>query len=761
MPHCRLRSACAAVLLAALALACGRHEGPGTIEGKRVPDAVIAQRAEAEQTAARTLAERSVTPAPAEQILFGDLHVHTTYSADAFMMGLPVLQGEGVHPIADACDYARYCSALDFWSITDHAEAITPARWRETKDTVRQCNALAGDPANPDLVTFLGWEWTQIGKTPKDHYGHKNVILRDTDEDRVPRRPINAAAFAAGAMRQRVPLGQRLILPLLDWPNRQMYWNLMEFQRELRDTPMCPEGVDTKELPESCAESAATPQQLYQKLDQWGFPALVIPHGTTWGLYTPPGSSWDKQLTPEQHDPSRQRLIEVYSGHGNSEEYRDWSAVEYDAAGNAVCPAPRDGYEACCWRAGEIIRERCDDRSSPLCEQRVAEARANYLAAGVQGRFTVPGTQVADWGNCGSCPDCFLASYNYRPQSSVQYTLALTNFDVRGQPERSSGDPQARGRAPGEPMRFRFGFIASSDNHTARPGTGYKEVGRIPNTEARGAIDPAWRKRFVPQSDEAPAPESVPFDSNSRAIQAFQALDFERQASFFLTGGLVATHAAGRSREAIWDALQHRDVYGTSGERILLWFDLLNGPQGPLPMGSETRLGENPRFRVRAAGSFKQKPGCPEVSTQGLSPERLARLCRGECYNPSDERHVITRIEVVRIRPRVRPDEPLRPLIQDPWRSIPCPYDAAGCSVEFEDPEFSAGRREAIYYVRAIQEPSPVVNGAGLRCTYDAEGRCIEVHPCYGDYRTPASDDCLAPAEERAWSSPIFVSAAN
>ncbi len=425
----------------------GVLHGPGTLTQRVIPAEVVTSRAAAEAKAAQAIG------GDGKQILFGDLHVHTTYSTDAFLWTLPVMGGEGAHPLADACDFARFCSSLDFWSINDHAEAITPRKWRETKETIRECNAVSGTGA-PDVIAFLGWEWTQVGQTAATHYGHKNVVLRNLDDDKVPARVIDSGGFAKATL-GNIPLGMRVGPVLYDFKDRQRYYDFDEFAREVSETPRCPAGVDTKELPPDCSESAETPGELFEKLDQWGMESIVIPHGTTWGFYTPPDSSWDKQLTSAEHDPKRQTLIEVYSGHGNSEEFRDWSAVDKAADGSVSCPEPRRDYLPSCWRAGEIMRQRCVNAGRPAadCEALAARTRDLYAQTGQAGKMVVPGETGADWLDAGQCRDCFLPAFNYRPKSSVQYitrahelrraggteALPLRFHRLERQPQRASG----------------------------------------------------------------------------------------------------------------------------------------------------------------------------------------------------------------------------------------------------------------------------------------------------------------------------------
>ena len=559
---------------------------------------------------------------------------------------------ERIRP-ADACDFARYCSALDFFALTDHAEALTPLHWELEKESVRQCDERGGDPADPDLVAFLGFEWTQVGPTPESHYGHKNVIFPGLEDDELPTRPISSLADEGPGLFAGLGLASaaRYVDPL-HWSE---YADFIWLLDELAAVKRCERGVDTRELPADCHENAPTPEVLFEKLAQWGHDAQVIPHGTTWGLYTPPGTSMDKQLTRLQHDPERQRLIEIMSGHGNSEEYRSWREFEVGPDGAPVCPAPTPDYLPCCWRAGEIMRERCGDLPEQECEARVEEAKRLALLANVSPHLVFPDTRGEDWLDCGQCRDCFKPSFGYRPRESVQYSMALSNFDETG--------------PDGDPLRFRYGFIASSDVHTARPGTGYKQYQRRMMTEATGPRSAFYanlaRRRIQATGDVDPqVPQPVPTE------RSLLGTDTERIASFLHPGGLVAVHAEGRNRAAIWQALGRREVYGTSGPRILLWFDLLNGPGGALPMGSSLPFSETPRFEVRAVGAFVQKDGCPEESIRGLSPERLERLCRGECYHASDERHPIVAIEVIRIRPQAHSGENVGDLIEDPVEAL-------------------------------------------------------------------------------------------
>jgi hypothetical protein len=703
-------SRCAAVLVALLGAACGPGKGwESRVEGK---------------------ARAAAPPAAGSEksILFGDLHVHTSYSWDGFLFTLPLYGGEGAHPPADACDFARYCSALDFYALTDHAEALRSEHWQRGKESVRECNARAGDPANPDLVAFMGFEWTQAGLTAEDHYGHRCVFFPGTDDAELPVRPVAAANNARGYAAMQGVLGTARWLQPQHWGR---YGFALEHLRALVERPVC-SGGDPADAGAECLEVAATPADLHRTLGAQGLEWFEIPHGTAWGVYTPSTSTLAKHLAEEQLDRERQVAIEIVSGHGNSEEYRRWRAVDPDGS----CPAPAWGHLPCCWQAGEVMRARCGDLPGAECEARVERARGYAAQLPVQPQRVFPGAAPEEWLDCGQCRDCFKPAYDLRPLESVQYGMALANF--------------AAADAQGRPLRFRYGFVGSTDIHDARAGAGYKQRDLTLMTDGGDNRAPLLERLAnlrAPAVDarEPQAPGSAPIGLVGNDA---------RVSDFLYAGGLAAVHSAGRSREAIWDALGRREVYATSGPRILLWFDLLDASGARSPMGSELELRANPEFEVRALGSFEQLPGCPEWAAEGLSRERLDWLCRGECYHPGERRRRIEKIEVIRIRPQVAPGEDVGALIEDPWRSYDCPPDPAGCSVRFSDPEFTASGRDALYYVRALEQPSAAINGKPLATRFDREGNAVSIALCGS---AEAGPDCLGEVRERAWSSPIFA----
>lgn len=681
------------------------------------------------QPIART-SEQSST----KRVLFGDLHVHTSYSVDAALTDTPASKGTPYTTPTDACDFARYCSALDFWSINDHAEGLTPWQWENTREAIRQCDAVT-DPEAPDMVSFLGWEWTHGPKdgNPETHWGHKNVMFRGTADMQVPTRPIASRDIFHGPS-QLPAVIRGLAWLAMSQLDLEQYQSLAKHIQTLGEMEDCGDG-DVRALPQDCFETAASPKALFSKLDEWGYDALVIPHGMAWGNTNPEGADFKFQMS--QQNDKYQRLLEVYSGHGNSEVYRD---LPISTLSESACPVPQSGYTACCWQAGEIIRNRCtaNGLAQTECDSRAIATRAQYMelrtveSQASLARDIIPGTTPDEWGHCDQLVGTFQPAYYYQPKQSAQYMLALGD----------SGNQDDQGD---QDNRFRPGFMGSSDNHTARPGNGYKEVERLYFTDAKEHLNTQpvlGKKPSLYDQTQAPGRFQLFLDSE------------DLSSAFYYTGGLVAVYSEGKTRDAIWDALYRREVYGTSGPRIGLQFEMLTADGSGYPMGSEVNTRETPRFKVRGMGSLIQRPGCPDYARQALGAQRLEDLCRNECYHPGNEAHAIERLEIVKVLPAINDAEKTTDLIEDPWRVVYCEAGATTCEAEFEDSHFLSDGREAAYYARVVQVPTPTIQGDPLKCELDNEGECKQTNICLNQ---GADDDCLSPASQRAWSSPLYV----
>lgn len=652
---------------------------------------------------------------PKPGIFFGDLHVHSTNSVDVYALKLPLFGHHGRVSPMDHCRYARYCSQLDFWAITDHQEGAPPEAWDESVEATLLCNAeFGGHTDDPELVTFAGFEWQQSNGVAEANWGHKNVIFPGILADELPARAIASADQVTAVDPDLFDVAVE-VASAMDPDHTHIYRDMGDYAVAGATATACDPNKNVRDLPTDCIESAQKPADLYRKLDQWGLPALVIPHGTTWGAHHPPLMSWEHQLTPEHHHPHYQNLLEIYSGHGSMEEYRTWRPA-FDDQGVMRCTEPTADYEPCCWRAGEITRVHdpvCQaDPASAECDLIVEDARQAFLDAGRAGIQSIPEALPSDWLDCDQCRDCFQPAEGHRPLGSAQAALAMSHFDASGNPD----------------LRYQFGFLGSTDTHAVGPGAGYKEGREM--SDIMGTARTDWEPVV-----DLMVTELFP--------------NWVRQNSFFHSGGLVAVHAKGPDRASIWEALETRSVYATTGERMELWFDLVGTD---VSMGGVATHTAEPTFRVEAKGSPIQKPGCPDW----IPDDHAQGSCGGECYNPTDRRNGMDRIEVVRIRPQISPDEDLDDLIDDPFAVLDC-GGAETCTVEFSDPDYVSGGRDALYYVRAVQLPTGQLNHEDLRCTFDEDGNCIEVDLCMGG-AAGEGDDCIQDGGERAWASPIYLS---
>jgi hypothetical protein len=695
---------------------------------------------------------QSVWDEPLPDIYWGDLHVHTNFSWDAYGYAM----APGVYT-DEAGLYATYCAKLDFFAFTDHAEGLTdPLAWEKTIQSAQAYNAIGrsrpDDKGDPGVVAFVGFEWTH--SVP---WGHKNVIFKYDDPERITPGPI--------------PCSRQIV-------SKSMEWSIVA--RTL--WPGKKEAVD--------------PARLFERLDREcvnsgsGCEVTVIPHGNAWGNANF-RTDWDIQNNPAMLRPDIQRNIEIYSKHGNSEEYRPFppdyryyldgrEVSEDQCSGKScekVCQEPTEDYEPCCWRAGEIVQSRCADPDSDFCGRRVELARESMQV--FPGTLT-PGerkqikpefrkkpakTGPADWRACGQCRTCYQPAWNYLPNSSVQKAMVTYGEDEDG-----------------NPSHFKFGFVGSTDTHQGRPGS-VKEVKYFfEEDRPRGQGSIALLHSMPPQLMNAIGMEWGPGP--------------ERSSNFFNPGSLVAILSERRTGEDLFDNLEARRVYATSGPRIQVWLraEVFPGQKRVIDMGEEAASRKNPVFHIKAQGAFYEDETCPyddepEIMAN-LSRDEFLTVCYNQCYRVLDERVPIARIEAVKILlPMTREEASMHDLRrgpENPGGLIMDPYhvhefDGPTAQVEWKwsDPKFEkeAPGRIVAYYFRVVQVPTEgyLCNPAAFleeqKMCRPKDPPSIEVdtkvNPQDGSEPAPRntiSDTCYTDpsdprtfCEERAWTSPVYI----
>lgn len=210
-------------------------------------------------------------------------------------------------------------------------------------------------------------------------------------------------------------------------------------------------------------------------------------------------------------------------------------------------------------------------------------------------------------------------------------------------------------------------------------------------------------------------------------------------------GGLIGVWAPENSRDALFDAMQNREVFGTSGPRIRPRFfagwdyaeDLCDQPElvkqayaGGVPMGSD--LPDRPAQAGAPAFVVTAERDVGTASAPGGLLQRV-QVIKGWVDDDGESHQAVFDVAGGPNGASV-----------DPATCGPIGGGHASLCRVWRDPEFDPSRR-AVYYTRVLENPS---------CRYSA-WQCLEMQ---GEDRPSSCDEPELPRiiQERAWSSPIW-----
>ena len=613
---------------------------------------------------------------PLRNAYFGDLHVHSSYSSDAYNFGVRLTPedayryafgGEVLLPPSDDSGRgtrpARIDRPLDFAAVTDHAETLgeirlcsAPESPSYNSDFCRDSRAAFGRNPQMAIKIFVPFPWRSESVCGEDSRFCQSAASDAWQE----------TIAAAEEWLDESSACQRTTFVAYEYSSFRNGSNLHR-NVVFRNGIVPPQPVSYIE--------ASREWHLWQALDRdcnqsgSGCEALAIPHnsnisnGRMFAVDYPGASDIESQRQRAELRARIEPLVEIMQHKGDSE-----------------CRNGLDGVlgavdELCSFEKFENLAfERFDENS---------DVGSCYEGVGSDWLFR-PG------------PSC-LSKLNY-----VRYAL------TEGLKER-----QRLGINP-----YQFGLSAATDTHNALAG-GVQErafAGHLGLGDDRRVERVAWDSEVAGNTANGP-------------------------------GGVMGVWARQNTRDELFDAMLSKEVFGTSGPRILpRFFAAPDYPAGlcldpellrkayadGVPMGAEMpplAVGQSPRFLAMASADVGSAdfPGTPLQRLQivkgwsdgdGNTQQRVFDVA-GDADNGAG-------VDLQSCQPYGEGFSQL-------------------CTV-WTDPTFDAAQ-SAFYYLRAVENPS---------CRYNA-WQCLELPSaqrpasCRGDH-----PKVKLTQQERAWSSPIW-----
>ena len=575
-------------------------------------------------------AARHYSPAAGERIptrvLFGDLHLHSRASADAFSMGNTTLTADEAYRFASGAEVhssndmpVRLRRPLDFLAVTDHAEFMGVLNaFSENNETL--------------LDSPLGQRWSSLSAEGFIAAFVEALTNPDPVRDDVPE------ALEYDIWGELVDSAERHNVPGAFTTFAAYEWTAARDGNNLHRCVIYRDGPErTKSMLPYSSFTSTDPEDLWAALGRYeqetGGRVMAIPHngnlsnGIMWDTHTLAGAAIDE-------DYARRRMY--------WEPVVESTQVKGDSETHAFL-SPEDPF---------ATFERWD-------------------------RYNIMNT-------ARTTPEMLPGSY------------------IRSALKRGIGMQAAAGFNP-----YQFGQLGSTDSHTGLSTAAEDNFfGKFANSE------PGVRR-----------PDSM--------MAGMKNADWELVAS-----GLAAVWAEENTRPAIFDALQRKEVYATTGSRILLRF-----------FGG-WNFGDNAIARPDYARQA-YRAGVPMGGELGAAPEKTAPVFLLHALKDPDGAN-LERLQL--IKGWVDSAGDLHEKVYD----VALAPDAGASSVDLKaasfdntvgvselkaqwrDPDFDSAET-AFYYARVIEIPRP-------RWTeYDRL-----------QYGTPVASNAPSTLQDRAYSSPVW-----